>query len=184
MTFTPTDTANYNTVGNTVNVTVVPTYTLIYIAGANGSLTGATNQTVVQGGSGTAVTALPGTGYHFLAWSDAVTNNPRTDVNVTTNLSVAASFTIRQYTFAVSSAHGTPNPTGVTTHNWNTVLSPYLASGIIENTHTQYVATGWAGTGSLTNGTGTGTVFNITSDTTMGWQWRTNYWVDLEILGE
>ena len=37
---------------------------------------------------GTAVTAVPDTGYHFVQWSDGSTANPRTDTNVTADLSV------------------------------------------------------------------------------------------------
>ncbi len=56
---------------------VVP-YTLIYTAGANGSITGSTLQFVQGGNDGSAVTAQPDAHYHFVQWSDAVTDNPRT----------------------------------------------------------------------------------------------------------
>ncbi|SFB58836.1 S-layer homology domain-containing protein, partial [Cohnella sp. OV330] len=49
-------------------------------------------QTVNEGDDGTAVTAVPASGYHFVKWSD---NNPsatRTDMNVTANLAVTAEF--------------------------------------------------------------------------------------------
>jgi len=75
-------------------------YTLAYAAGANGSITGATSQTVTHGANGTPVTAVANTGYHFVQWSDGSTANPRTDTNVTANLSVTASFAINQYTLA------------------------------------------------------------------------------------
>ena len=68
-------------------------YTLAYTAGPHGTLTGSTNQTVASGSDGTAVTAVPDTGYHFADWSDTRTNNPRTDVNVASNISVTANFT-------------------------------------------------------------------------------------------
>ena len=76
----------------------VLTYTLTYTAGANGSITGITPQTVAHGASGTEVTAVPNVGYHFVDWSDASTVNPRTDTNVTANLSVTANFAITTYT--------------------------------------------------------------------------------------
>ncbi len=82
-------------------------YTLIYTAGANGSLTGTTPQTVDYGTAGTAVTALPSPGHHFVSWSDGSTANPRTDTNVTTNLSVTATFAIGAYTLTYTAgAHG------------------------------------------------------------------------------
>ena len=73
-------------------------YTLTYTAGTNGSISGTSPQTVNYGGSGTAVTAVAHTGYHFVQWSDNSTDNPRTDTNVTGNITVTASFAINQYT--------------------------------------------------------------------------------------
>ncbi len=85
--------------GADVSFTTLPNqYTLTYTAGANGGLTGATSQTVNQGTDGTAVTAVPNTGYHFVQWSDGSTANPRTDTNVTVNISVTAAFAINTYT--------------------------------------------------------------------------------------
>ena len=78
----------------------ISTYTLDYTAGANGSISGNTSQTVAHGDSGTAVTAVPNTGYHFVDWSDGSTANPRTDANVTANLSVTANFAINTYTLS------------------------------------------------------------------------------------
>lgn len=67
-------------------------YTLTYTAGQNGSITGTLSQTVVSGSNGTTVTAVPNAGYVFEKWSDNSTTNPRTDTNVTGNISVTASF--------------------------------------------------------------------------------------------
>ena len=52
---------------------------LTYTAGANGLISGTTPQVVFSTGTGSAVTAVPATGYHFVNWSDASTANPRTD---------------------------------------------------------------------------------------------------------
>ena len=64
----------------------INTYTLTYTAGTNGTISGTSPQTVNSGGSGTAVTAVPNSGYHFVDWSDASTANPRTDTNVTADI--------------------------------------------------------------------------------------------------
>ncbi|MFA5478743.1 MAG: carboxypeptidase regulatory-like domain-containing protein, partial [Candidatus Muiribacteriota bacterium] len=69
-------------------------YTLTYIAGTGGSLTGTTTQTINHGGNGTAVAAVPNTGYAFVQWSDGLTSNPRTDTNVTSNKTITAEFII------------------------------------------------------------------------------------------
>ncbi len=82
----------------------INTFTLSYAAGAGGTLTGETTQTVNYGGDGTAVTAVPDTGYHFVDWSDGSTANPRTDTNVTADVDVTANFAIN--TFSLSYAAG------------------------------------------------------------------------------
>ena len=84
-------------------------YTLTYTAGANGSITGTSPQTVASGGNGTAVTPVPATGYHFLNWSDASTSNPRQDLAVSGNLTVTATFAINSIaynTWALAHAGG------------------------------------------------------------------------------
>lgn len=82
----------------TLSVVVGSTYTLTYTAGTNGSLTGSTNQTVSPGANGSEVTAVADSGYHFVNWSDGSVENPRTDANVTNNLTVTANFAINTYT--------------------------------------------------------------------------------------
>ena len=79
----------------TANITVtanfaINTYTLTYTAGANGTITGPSPQTVDHGANGTPVTAVPNAGYHFVAWTDGVLTAARTDTNVTANISVTA----------------------------------------------------------------------------------------------
>jgi len=78
------------------------TYTLTYSAGANGSITGTTPQTVAYKGSGSAVTAVAATGYHFTTWSDGVLTATRTDASVLANLSVTASFAVNTFTLTYS----------------------------------------------------------------------------------
>ena len=84
----------------------INSYTLTYTAGTNGSITGISPQTVDYGSSGTAVTAVPDANYHFVNWSDGSTSNPRTDTNVTANLSVTANFAINTYTLTYTAGTG------------------------------------------------------------------------------
>jgi Divergent InlB B-repeat domain/YDG domain/Bacterial Ig-like domain (group 3) len=95
-----------------VTATGVTNYTLTYTAGANGTVTGTSPQTVASGGSGSAVTAVPNTGYHFVNWSDASTSNPRTDTNVTGNISVTANFAINTTPTITFGAAPTPTYLG------------------------------------------------------------------------
>ncbi|HPE58439.1 MAG TPA: metallophosphoesterase, partial [Bacteroidales bacterium] len=54
----------------------------------------------------TAVEAVPGTGYHFVDWSDGSIVNPRTDENVTADVSVTANFLINTYTLTYTAGAG------------------------------------------------------------------------------
>jgi len=106
------------------------TYTLTYLAGANGSISGPTPQTVNHGANGTQVTAVPNGGYYFSQWSDGVLTAARTDTNVTASITVTASFaTCNVTSFAINSgAASTTNP--VVTLNNTCVGAPtqYMAS--------------------------------------------------------
>lgn len=73
-------------------------YTLTYTAGSHGSLEGDAVQLVSSGSNGTPVEAVAAEGYHFAGWSDDVTDNPRTDIAVTANITVTANFAINTYT--------------------------------------------------------------------------------------
>ncbi|MCE5231134.1 hypothetical protein LLG95_16280 [bacterium] len=73
-------------------------FTLTYTAGANGTITGTTPQTVDHGGNGSQVTAVANSNYHFVSWSDGVLTAARTDTNVTANISVTATFAINTHT--------------------------------------------------------------------------------------
>ncbi len=70
----------------------IRTYSLSYSAGVGGSISGQASQTVNHGENGSAVTAVPSSGWRFLKWSDDSTQNPRTDTNVMSSLSAVANF--------------------------------------------------------------------------------------------
>jgi hypothetical protein len=96
-----------NAASTTINMTTtnksitanfaINTYTLTYDAGATGTINGTTPQTVNCGSNGSAVTAIANTNYYFLNWSDAASANPRTDLNVSTNITVTANFAAIYY---------------------------------------------------------------------------------------
>jgi cysteine-rich repeat protein len=87
---------NGGTSGSGANGRIVITWhtvnTLTYNHDAHGSISGTTPQTVNDGANGTAVTPVPADGYHFVNWSDGSTANPRTDTNVTADITVTANF--------------------------------------------------------------------------------------------
>jgi hypothetical protein len=96
----------------------INTYTLTYTAGANGSISGTSPQTVNHGADGSQVTAVPDTGYHFVSWSDGVLTASRTDTNVTDDITVTANFAINTYTLTYTAgANGSISGTSPQTVN-------------------------------------------------------------------
>ena len=84
---------------------IINSYSVTYTAGANGSITGTSSQTINHGSNATLVTATPAANHHFVSWSDNVLTAGRTDLNVVSNLSVSA-------TFAIDTVTVTYNPNG------------------------------------------------------------------------
>ncbi len=109
----------------TITNTAIPTHTLTYAAGTNGSITGTTPQTVNNGASGTAVTAVANGGFHFVNWSDESTANPRTDANVTADISVTANF----------AANPAPAPTPVSSGGGGSVAQVFTPGDINQDGH-------------------------------------------------
>jgi hypothetical protein len=72
----------------------VDTHQLTYSAGVGGDVLGVKSQTVDYGANGTAVTAVPATGYHFVKWSDGNLNATRTDANVVADAAYSAVFAV------------------------------------------------------------------------------------------
>ncbi len=105
MTFATLGTRIYVANGGSATVSVIAQqYTLNYVAGSNGSISGSSTQAIGTGSNGTQVTAVPANGYHFVNWSDASTANPRTDASVTGDVSVTANFAANPVVVAPSSA--------------------------------------------------------------------------------
>jgi hypothetical protein len=91
-TIAATNDGGYTTFDVVIAVGDVISYTLSYLAGANGVVAGTIYQSVVSGSDGTQVTATPNTNYHFIKWSDNVLEASRKEINVIANLSVTALF--------------------------------------------------------------------------------------------
>ena len=149
------------TTSNTTNFSLttnanISTRTLTYSAGANGSISGTTPQTVAYGADGTAVTAVANSSYHFVYWSDGVMTASRTDLAVTTDRTVTASFAIDIpaneliYSDTLlgsgSALHGTTVDSSAT-HAGGTAGATWTAAGSYNET-----ATGTIGTSTTTQG--------------------------------
>jgi hypothetical protein len=72
------------------------TYNVLFSAGPGGTLNGDADQTVTPGGSTSAVTAVPNSGYRFDRWSGDIsgTTNPLTISDVQYDMSITAQFAV------------------------------------------------------------------------------------------
>jgi hypothetical protein len=122
--------------GNNVGWTFTPpSHTLTYTAGSHGSISGITPQTVADGGDGTEVTAVPDAHYHFTSWSDAVLTASRTDLDVHSDITVTASFSIDTYTLTYTASSG-GSLSGVSPQTVDYGGSGTAVSAIPDGTHT------------------------------------------------
>ena len=115
------------------------------------------------GGSGTAVTAVANTGYHFVSWSDGVTTATRTDTNVTANISVTANFAINRYTITfVAGPNGTIAGTKIQTVNYGGSTTQVTAKPKKGHSFVN-----WTGTNGFVTTSNPITVTNVTASQTI-----------------
>lgn len=89
----PSRTVSNVTAARTLTATFTPnTYSLVYLPGPGGTVSGATCQSVKFGNTGTQVKAMSAAGYTFTGWSDGVLTAARADKPLNGNLSVTANF--------------------------------------------------------------------------------------------
>lgn len=118
-----------------------------------------------------------------VAWGDIYgqTNVP---AEVTNAVAIAAGYIhsmalVPVRSLVVTSDYGSPVP-GVGT-NWPTrgTAQSLMVDEVVEG-GTQYVITGWFGTGDVpASGTSNSVDIMVTQDSTITWNWRTNYWLEL-----
>ena len=79
-------------------------------------------------GTEVTLTATPAEGYHFVKWSDGITDTTRTII-VTSNVALSAEFAINVYTVAVSAENGTVTGAGEYNHGTEVTLVATPAEG-------------------------------------------------------
>jgi hypothetical protein len=127
------------------------TYTLTYGAGSGGTISGSSPQTVDSGASGTSVTAVAGSGYHFVSWSDGVASATRTDADVTAGLNVTANFAITPAPGSTTTKLTGPSKARVRkTLKLSGTVSVRVANGTLSAPAASSTLTEPAGTGTLT----------------------------------
>ena len=162
-------------------------YSITASADSKGSIT-PTGTTSIAYGKSQTYTIAANNGYRIddVLVDDVSVGTPSsyTFTNVVSNHTISASFTLDYFNLTVSSPHGTPDPNKTTGHQNGSSITCTLAGSPETMGLTQYLCTGWSGTGSApASGTRTNTdSFAITNTSTLNWNWTTNY--RLEVAAE
>jgi hypothetical protein len=95
-------------------------------------------------------------------------------ITVSTSGSIVGNYKT-QYYLTVTSPHDSPTPSNGW-FNSETSITESVTSPVSGGSGTQYVCTGWTGTGSVpTSGTTTTTTFTINATSSITWNWKTQY---------
>ncbi len=118
-------------------------------------------------------------------WTDADSNVVvSTVVSVAEDHALFARWTIDEHVLVVGSEHGEPFPTiGTNLYDWgsNVICS---VEGVDAQGTVRYLCLGWTGTGSVPPEGGTTNItFTITNDSSIVWNWDTEYWLNTETNG-
>jgi hypothetical protein len=137
---------------------------------------------------GNSVTIIASTNahYHFEGWSGQTNGCLITSNQIALLMdmprNVSATFDLDQHKLIVNSKYGTATPpVGTNSLPYGTNLVCALINSPIDNITTQYICTGWSGTGSVpSSGTQTNTAqIMLTNNSTITWKWATNMWLNL-----
>jgi hypothetical protein len=139
-------------------------------------------------GSNVCITATPSNHYHFVSWSGDTGGCEVVGSTITATMNrtrtITANFAIDRFALVVSSAHGLASPpVGTNGYNYGSTLKAAVTNSPVTSGTTQYVCASWIGTGNVPSAgttTNTGT-FAMSSNSTITWIWRTNYWLKPQI---
>ncbi|NLG54709.1 MAG: hypothetical protein GX542_03535, partial [Rhodococcus sp.] len=100
--------------------------------------------------------------------------------------SVTAVFEPDMYTLLVLSEHGGCVPeAGTHAYAWGTSVACAVTNASVSagDGLIRYDCIGWIGSGDVTNGVGTNCCFTLKTDSSLAWQWQTNYWLAVTAQG-
>ncbi len=124
---------------------VINQYSVVFQAGANGSIQGTTSQTINHGSDCAAVSATPNSGFMFSGWSGDCTgiDNPLTIKNITANKMVTANFSVEPTAMLTIGA----SPGGAVTPSGSVKIKFGESLAITATADSGYRFTGWTTAG-------------------------------------
>ncbi len=157
------------------------TLTINVSPSGSGSVTKNPNKTNYNYNESVQLTANSNSGYEFDHWDGALSgsDNPK-NITMSDDKSVTAYFTqIPKVTLTVSSSpseHDLPNPSyGPHQYDQGETVNASVTSPADESGGARYSCTGYSGTGSASSGSVTSTSFTINQNSTLTWNWKTQY---------
>ncbi len=155
----------------------INTFSVVFTAGANGSISGTKAQTVKYGANCTSVTPVPAANCHFTGWTgDHVgTESPLTLKNITSNMALTANFARNTATLTVNKVgNGTAVFTGSNPLNTVTAI-PITANADADNHFVKWTVSGPATVASTSSAAttvkltgGNGTAATVTANFATG----------------
>jgi hypothetical protein len=160
-----------------------PYYSITATSEQNGSIEPPGTVCVAQGAC-TNYIMTPAPDFHVLdVFVDGGSVGPSNSyyfANVASNHTIDVTFTIDQFNLVVTNSHGTAVPGGTNVYDYGATTTCWIADSPLLDGTTQYVCTGWAGSGSVpASGTQTNVTAIITSNSSLTWQWLTNFRLDV-----
>jgi hypothetical protein len=155
----------------------VPGYYVYRAAGATGPYTRVSGS-LVTGTNFTDASALPGTSYYMVR----AVKREVTPSGTYTNLSQGVLVRHPDNTvLTVVSVHGAPQPAAGTHAYAYGDLVACAAPATVTGGGTQYVCSGWSGSGTLpaSGSPANAPTVLLTAPSTLAWNWNTNYWLAL-----
>lgn len=112
-----------------------PTFTVNFLAGDHGLISGTASQTIEYGSNTNSVTAVADTGYHFTNWSDGNTQNPREIIAITSNKTLTANFVANDVNAPVISNESAAPSSNSAIISWSTdeAASSLIQYGLNQN---------------------------------------------------
>ncbi len=116
--------------------------------------------------------------YSWMSWNDGGGQS-----HSITASSAATTYTAtfqQQYSLTVSSVYDSPNP-GSEWLNAGSSVTASVSSPVSGGSGTQYVCTGWSGTGSVpSSGSSCSVIFTLNAPSSIIWNWKTQYYLSMQ----
>ena len=143
----------------------------------------------ISEGSTVIVSATPGLHQKFVRWEGDVDgcllNGAGIRVPMTSARAICAVFEPIMHEVTIQSEYGEITPTNGTYAVAEGTVFEASAPEVVDNVTTQYVCTGWTGTGSApASGTEANVSFMVLEDSSVTWNWQTNYLMSVTVVGD